>query len=118
MERKSRLTMTYLYTQPNLSSGIDEAIASTAQSVPAFPIMILIFVFFIIFLGGAANQKKRIGTADYPFWAALASLTMFFLSLIFTLKAGIIDGVTLGIVVAIAIMCGAWFFLSKTKGEQ
>ena len=116
--REIRETKMSLYAQPNLTGGIDSALTDVAESVPAFPIMILAFVFFIIFLGGTSNQKRRIGNADYPFWGVIASLTTTMLALIFTLTAGIINGTTLGIVIAITIMFGVWFFLSKTKGEQ
>jgi hypothetical protein len=107
-----------LFNEPNLTGGIDTAIATTAQSVPLFPIMILFFVWFVVLVGGAANQKKRIGTADYPFWAVMSGLTVTFLSLLLTLKSGIIDGTTLGIVIAVTILSGVWFFLSKQRGEQ
>ena len=106
-----------LYEQPNLTSGIDEAIISTASAVPMLPIMLLIFVFGMVFIGGSSNQKKRNGYADYPFWAVLGSVAITFLSLIFTLKKGIIDGTTLGIVIAFTILCGVWFFISKGRGE-
>ena len=106
-----------LYNQPNLTSGIDDALISTAQSVPAFPILILIFTFFMVLLGGSSNQKRRTGSADYPMWSVLAGLTISFLSLLMTLGDGIIDLATLGIVFAVTIMCAVWFFLSKQRGE-
>lgn len=106
-----------LFNIPNLSSGIDDAIVSTGQEVSAFPVMILVFVFAIIFLGGSANQKRRIGTADYPFWAVLGGVTISFLALIFTLGNGMIDIVTLGIVISFTILAALWFFLSKVRGE-
>jgi len=107
-----------LYDQPNLSGGIDDAIISTAQSVPSFPIMILVFVFFVVLLGGSANQKRKTGNADIPFWSVSASLSTTLLALIMTIGIGIIDIQTLGVVLAITLMTGLWFFLSKTKGEQ
>ena len=110
--------MTYLYTQPNLSLGIDDALVSTAQSVPALPVMILAFVYLVVLLGGSGNQKKRIGNADYPFWFLLSGITITFLALIFTIGGGLIDLTTLGIVVGITVMSSVWFFLSKVRGEQ
>jgi len=107
-----------IYTQPNLTGGIDSAIVTTAQSVPAFPIMILLFVYFLVLIGGSSNQKRRTGNADFPFWATLGGLTVTFLSLIFTLVSGIISGVTLGIVIAVTILSAIWFFLSKVRGES
>lgn len=110
--------MVYLYSPPNLTSGIDDALISAAQSVPTFPIMILVFVFFSIILGGASAQKRRSGTSDIPFWAVLAGTSTTFVALIMTIGTGIIELTTLGIVIAITIMCGLWFFMSKVRGEQ
>jgi len=107
-----------LYDAPNLSAGIDDALISTAQSVPTFPIMVLVFVFFLVWIGGSSNQKRRLGSADYPFWAVLAGLTITFLALIFTLGDGIIGLLTLSVVVSVTILCAFWFFLSKVRGEQ
>jgi len=104
-----------LFSEPNLTSGIDDALVSTAQSVPAFPAMILVFTFLVVLLGGSSNQKRRIGYADYPFWAALASIATMMIALIFTLGQGMIDITTLGIVIAVTIMSGLWFFLSKGR---
>lgn len=107
-----------IYNQPNLTGGIDDALVSTAQEVMAFPVMILVFVFGVIFLGGSANQKKRIGNADYPFWAVLSGLATTMVALIFSLTSGMIDKTTLGIVIAITSLSGVWFFMSKVRGEQ
>jgi FtsH-binding integral membrane protein len=106
-----------IYAQPNLTSGIDDALITTSKSVPFFPIMILLFIFCVVFLGGSANQKRRIGKADYSFWAVLSGLTVSFVALLFTLGEGMINLTTLGIVIAITIFFGVWFFLSKIQGE-
>lgn len=106
-----------LYEEVNLTSGVDNALVSLAQSVPAFPIMILVFVFSLVLLGGSSSQKRRTGTADTPFWSILAALSTFMVSLLMTLGEGIISLTVLGIVVAVTIMCGLWFFLSKVRGE-
>jgi len=106
-----------LYTQPNLTSGIDDAIVSTAQAVPSYPIMILVFVFFFVLLSGSNNQKRRTGSADIPFWAVLSSMATMMTALIMTLGDGIINLTTLGIVIALTIMCGVWFFFSRGQGD-
>jgi hypothetical protein len=110
--------MAYLFTQPNLTSGIDQAIVGTAQTVPLFPIMILVFVFFMIFIGGYSNQKKKTGWGDFWMWANLASLATLMIAVIFTLTAGIINLTTLGIVIAISITCFVIFVLTRGRGEQ
>ena len=106
-----------LFQQPNLTAGLDDALITTAQNVPAFPIMILVFAFFVVLIGGASSQKKRTGTADIPFWSALAGLSITFLALMMTVGEGLIDLLTLGVVIGVTVLCGLWFFLSKTKGE-
>ena len=107
-----------IYNQPNLTSGIDDALVTTAESVPEFTVMLLLFVFIMVFVGGTSNQKRRIGTADYPFWGVMAGLATTFLSLLLTLGRGMINPLTLGIVVAVTIMMAVWFFLSTARGEQ
>lgn len=107
-----------LFNQPNLSAGIDDTLVDVAQEVPIFPVMLLVFIFSVILIGGSSNQKRRIGTADIPFWAVLASMATTLVSLIMTLGDGLIDITTLGIVIGITIMCSLWFFLSKVRGEQ
>lgn len=107
-----------LYTPPNLTEGLDDALYSVAHSVPAFPIMILVFTFFVILIGGSTSQKRRIGNPDIPFWAILSGIATTLLALVMTIPPGMIDITTLGIVIAITILCGLWFFLSKVKGEQ
>ncbi len=107
-----------LYDAPNLSAGLDDALISTGQSVPAFPIMILVLIYFVILLEGSTNQKRRTGVADVPFWSVLAGTSTTFVALIMTIGAGMIDLLTLEIVIAITVMSGVWFFLSKTRGEQ
>ena len=107
-----------LYNVPNLSGGIDSALVSTSQGIPMFPIMTLIFIFFGVLVGGSSGQKYRNGTIDLPFWGVLASLTTFVTALLMTLGEGMIYLTTLGIVVAVTIASGVWFFLSKVKGEM
>ena len=111
------INMAYLYNQPNLTSGIDDALISMAQNVPALPIGILLFVFFTVLLGGTASQTRRQGYADFPMWALLASVSCLLISLVMTMREGLISLATLGIVVALNILTAFWFFMSKGKGE-
>jgi len=106
-----------LFSPPNLSGGIDSALQTTAQAVPILPIMILVFVFIMILIGGASNQSRRRGQADMPFWAVLSATATTFLALIFTIGGGLIDSITLSIVVGVNVLMGVWFFLSKVRGE-
>jgi len=110
--------MGYLYTPPNLTSGVDDALFSIAGSTQAFPIGILLFVFIIVVWGGSTSQKNKIGYADYPMWFLLASLSCLLLSLVMTMRTGLITLSTLGIVIALNILTSFWFFMSKAKGEM
>lgn len=107
----------YIYPLPNLTSGLDGAIVEVSTAVPAFPIMTLVFVFFTVLLGGSASQNKRQGYADIPLWSLMASVSMFLVSLVMTLKAGILPSWVFGIVVSINILIGFWYFMSRGKGD-
>lgn len=106
-----------LYTPPNLTGGIDDAILDTAASVPALPIGLLVFTFFTVLVGGSSMQNRRTGYADIPLWSLLASVSILLLSLIMTMKKGLIDGSVLGIVVAITIITGLWYFMSNGRNQ-
>lgn len=111
------IKMPYLYTEPNLTGGMDEVIVEVVAQVPSFLIGLLLFVFGVVFLGGVSTQKRRTGYADYPLWATMASLSTLMITLILTIKQGLIGLDILGIVVAITIFSGLWLFLSKGRGE-
>ena len=106
-----------LYNLTNMSSGIDDTLIGLVSQVPAFAIGILIFVFFVVLIGGTSSQIRRVGYADYPMWTLLASCSILLLSLIMTIKEGLISLSTLGIVVAITLLSGFWFFMSKGRNE-
>jgi len=78
-----------VYSIPDLTGGMDNALIGLATEVPAFPIMFLVFVWFLIFMGGTTRQSVKKGYADYPMWLVVASLNIFLMSLIMTLKEGL-----------------------------
>jgi hypothetical protein len=52
-------------------------------------------------------------------WAVMAGLSTTLVALVMTIgNTGIIDIFTLGIVMAVTLMCGLWYFLSSVRGEQ
>ena len=106
-----------IYTQPNLSSGIDDVVADIAGTVPIFTPMFLLFIFGTILIGGLINQKRRMGGADFPMWSTIASLSTLMIALPLTLTTGLIDLPVLAIVVVITILSGLWFFMDKNKNE-
>ena len=109
--------MPYLYDLPNATSGIDAILVQTINIFPAFTPLLLLFVFFVVFLGGIGRQKQRTGTADYPVWSVIASLSMLMVSLILSISAGYIRLDWLVIVVVITIFSGVWLFLDRRAGE-
>lgn len=107
----------YIFQQPNLTSGLDDAVIEVATIVPAFPIMTLFFTFFFVLIGGITSQNKRVGYADTPMWALMASLSILLEALLMTIKP-ILPAWVLGVVVALNILCGFWYFMSHGKGEM
>ena len=106
-----------LYDQPNLTGGVDEALVQVAEAVPSFIVGLLLFVWSIVFLGGMSSQRRRSGFSDAPMWATLASISTMLVTLMLTLKQGMVSGEILGIVIAVTIFSGLWLFLSKGRGE-
>jgi len=95
----------------------DGILIGTATSVPAFPVMILVFTWFFVFLGGSQRQSSKYGYADIPQWSVLASLSILLLGLIMTITAGMIPGAYLVIIVALNILTAVWFFMSRGRLE-
>ena len=104
------------YTFPN-GTNIDDAIVSFSSSVPIFPIMILVFVWVVMFFSGVQRQNKRFGYSDLPQWAALSSMATLLLSLVMTMKEGIIALPVLIIVISITVLSAIWFFWSRGRFE-
>jgi hypothetical protein len=106
-----------IYDTPNLTSGIDDALVDVVGTVPTFVPMLLVFIFSTVMIGGMTSQKRRTGSADAAMWAVMASMSTFLVSLALTLKSGLIDLLTLSIVVAITIASAAWLLFSQNRRE-
>jgi len=106
-----------LYNLPNSTTGIDAIIVDTATAVPIFIPMLLMFIFVTVLLGGSTAQRKRTGFSDLPLWSVLASISTLMVSLPLTLVVGIINVLTLSIVVVVTLLCGLWFFTSRNRYE-
>ena len=106
----------YLYDLPNSTTGLDSIAIQTAATTPLVPFL-LVFVFFIVFLGGIGKQKLRGGTADYPMWSVVASLATFLVAILMTVVEGLIRIDWLVIIIVITIFSGVWLFLDKRSGE-
>jgi len=105
-----------LYTLPNASAGIDTIFIQLVAEVPAFVPLMLLFVFFVVFIGGTVRQLTKHGYADYSTWATIASISIFILSLLMTLVSGLIRLEWLVIVTVITIFSGVWLFLDNRGG--
>lgn len=105
-----------LYNLTNATTP-DGILVGTATSVPAFPIMILVFTWFFVLLGGSSKQNSRYGYADMPQWAVLASLSTFILALMMSITAGVIATQTLVVVIGVTILSAVWFFMSRGRNE-
>lgn len=106
-----------IYDVPNMSNGIDELLVGTVTEVSSFTPMFLLFVFLTVLIGGAVNQKRRSGTVDLPMWSVMASISTLVVSLILTLKSGLIQMEVLSIVVVITIFSGMWLFFDRNRNE-
>jgi len=107
----------YLYNLPNATNGTDAILQQTANAVPGFTPLLLLFIFFVVSLGGIARQKLRTGTADYSLWFVIGSLGTFMATLILSVLSGFIRLDWLVIVIAITILSGVWFFLDRKPSE-
>lgn len=107
----------HLFNLPNSTTGLDQITIQTIAAVPGFSTLLLLFVFFVTFLGGISRQKARTGTSDYAMLSTIASLSTLMITLILSAVAGFIDLITLGIVVAITFLSGFWLFLDRKTSE-
>ena len=105
------------YTFPN-GTRPDDILIQTQSAVNVFIPMFLFFLFFVIFLGGTSRQKMRTGTADYPMWAVVSSLSILIISLLLGVVSGLISLGTTVIIVVITISSGAWLFLDRKINEE
>jgi uncharacterized membrane protein YgdD (TMEM256/DUF423 family) len=106
-----------IYTPPNMTSGIDDALVGTAGEVYAFTPSLCLFIFLVVLLGGSIAQKRRIGSADVPMWMTYASLSTLMVALIMTLTTGLIQLGTLSVIVGITIFSGVWLYLDRNRNE-
>lgn len=108
--------MTYLYNFPNATQP-DNILIQTATELPSLIPGFLLFIFFVVFLGGVSRQKSKTGTADYPMWAVVASLSILMLTLIMGMITGLVNVEWTSIVIVITIFCGVWLFLDRKINE-
>lgn len=107
----------YLYNLPNSTSGADQIFTDTVSAMPSFAPLLLLFVWFLVFLGGVIRQNLKHGTGDYPAWATVASIITFVVTLILSITSGVIRLDWLVYVILITIASGIWLFLDRKPTE-
>jgi len=106
-----------LYNLPNATSGMDSFLTQTMTEIPTLAPILLVFVWFVVFLGGVLKQKTRSFNVDYSLWSLIASLGTFMVTLILSTITGTIRLDILIIVLVITIFSGVWFFLDRKASE-
>lgn len=109
--------MSYTYEMPNMSGGFDNTLVELNNEVGVFVPFTLLFVFFLIFLGGITRQKAKSGYADVPLWSTLASMGTLLVTLAMSLADGLINNLTLAVVIVLTILSFIWLALGSTNRE-
>ena len=107
----------HLFNLPNSTTGLDAIGAQTVTAVPSLIPLMMLFVWFVVFLGGIGRQKAVGGTADYPMWSVVASMSTYMIALLATLADGLIRLDWLVIITVITIFSGVWLFLDRKASE-
>ena len=107
----------HLYELPNTTAQLDQIVIDTITIIPGFMEMLLLFIFGVIFLGGVTRQNFKTGSADYPMWATIGSISILLVSLIATIQSGFLNITSFIIVVVLTIFCGVWLFLDRKSSE-
>ena len=106
-----------LFNLPNATDGIDNIAIQTVGSVNAFTPLLLVFVFFVVLIGGSTRQKGRTGQGDYALWSVVASISTLMVALLMSTITGLISLDYLIIVVVVTIFSGVWLFLDRRQSE-
>lgn len=106
-----------LYNLPNETTSLDNILVEAIAASPSFTPLMLVFAFFVVFLGGSGRQLARTGSADYSMWSVIASLGTFMIALIMSTISGVIRLDWLVIVITVTIFSGIWFFLDRKPSE-
>ena len=107
----------HLYNLPNSTTGLDNIATQTITEVPSLMYLILFFIFSVVMIGGISRQTLKTGTADYPAWALIASISTLLISLLLSIKNGFISLDVLIIVVTLNIGSAVWLYLDKRVSE-
>jgi hypothetical protein len=103
----------YKYDLPNATDGLDTILVQTTLAVSGFTYLLLVFVYFVVFLGGFGRQQVRNGIADYPMWSVVASISTLMIALIMSAIEELIHLDVLIVVLVVTIFSGVWLFLDR-----
>ena len=109
--------MSYLYNLPNNTTNMNQIVVDTVTTLPLLSPVILLVVFFVIALGGMSRQRWKTGRADSILWLTIASISTLIVTLIMSVVEGMINLLTLSIVISMTILFGVWFFLDRKASE-
>lgn len=107
----------YIYNLPNSTTGVDDLLVQEQAALSSFVPLFLLFIFFVVFLGGVARQKAKNGTADYPMWAFMGCISSFFMVLLMSVITGLVNTLWLAIVIVITLFAGAWLLIDRKAVE-
>lgn len=110
--------MADLYTLPNATGGADAMLIGIATAVPQVIPAMLFLIWCVVFFGGSATQQARAGYSDFASWSFVASILTSFVTLIFSLKEGLMNSTIFSFVISLTILCGVWFFFSRGRLER
>ena len=105
------------YTLPNGTAGLDDTMVGLVQAVPSFIPMMLFFIYASVFLAGYTGQKRSTGTADPALWAVLAGLSTTLVTLLLSVRQGLVQIEILSAVLGITILSTIWLFIGKGRYE-
>ena len=96
-------------------TGANEIVSDVVSSVPIFTPMLLFFVFFVSLITMYRKQRESTNFTDIPLLMTISSVITMVVALILSMGTGIIDTLTLSIVIAITLISGMWLLGSRDR---
>jgi len=109
------LFMTYKsITDYNLSAGLQVPFIYVNDITGGLFIRLFLVAVWLIFsVGSYFIQKRNIGSGDFPTALAVAGFVVSVLAILLRLVSGLVDGLTLAIVIIVAGISILYFLFSK-----
>ena len=104
------------YEIPALNgTGANEILSEVTSAVPIFVPMLLVFIFFVTFIATYRKQRETSTFTDIPLLATISGVITTVVALILSMGTGLIDMLTLTIVIAATIFFGIWLLASRDR---